>query len=119
MNQTDASNYCQNMGSRLPTSRELALWSTQYGAKVSNTPQNGYYQVQGTDNAGQLDTFYYQVSGYQTPSGRDGEFIYWSSSVVPGDSGYAYGLYGETGNLENVVSRSDDFIMAYAFRCAR
>ena len=29
----DAKNYCQNIGSRLPTIKELALWAQQLGAK--------------------------------------------------------------------------------------
>ncbi len=95
----DAVKYCKNLGYRLPTIRELALWATQYGAKVSDTPLKGYAQViHGTDAAGNPDTFYYQYFGYKAPAKASGETWYVSSSVVPG-SADKYGLYPGNGSI--------------------
>jgi hypothetical protein len=96
MGKIEATQYCQNLGDRLPTARELALWATQYGAKVSNTPQNGFEEIQATDAAGNSDTFYYQRSGYQNSS-DERLYWYWSSSILPGESSLEYILDGYCG----------------------
>jgi len=101
MNSVDAVQYCQKLGDRLPTARELALWATQYGAKISDTPQDGFAKINGTDAVFYADTFYYQNSAFKAPLGEMGIYTYWSSSpdnTLPSDSdGFPYDTNGGDG----------------------
>ena len=44
---------------RLPTARELAEFAQLHGGKVSERPKNGYFRVEGSDEYGSPDVFYY------------------------------------------------------------
>ena len=116
MNQYDADSYCRNQGQRLPTARELALYSQSLGAQgISETKKDGYYLVKGSDSAGIPDNFYFSSKGYQRPSGDLGSFWFWSSSVHPDFSDNAYVLYGDNGGIDGDRGGFD----INAVRCVR
>ena len=105
MNTWDAVKYCSSRGYRLPAIRQLALWATQYGAKMSDTPIDGYEEIEGTGIGGGPDTFYYEHSGYVAPAGELNN-IYWSFSISP--------RYAPHGTLPLILN-SYGFIIGPAF----
>lgn len=139
MNQYDAEKYCLNLGSRLPTIRELAEESQKRGAKgiletaypgvSANAPavevereqmiNDGYREIFTKNIADEsVVDFYFNFSGYQRPAGDLGRYWYWSSSVHPdGDSLYAYLFVGAIGvifNYDRLVSNDGSTV-----RCVR
>lgn len=100
---------CEGVGMRLPTARELALVAQSLGAEgISETRKDGYRLIRGTDSAGNPDDFYYSNKGYKRPAGEPGYYWFWSSSVHPDGSVFAYGLDNFNGVFGG-VNRSDDF----------
>lgn len=116
--QYEAESICRDKGMRLPTARELALVAQSLGAQgISETEKDGYYLVKGSDSAGNPDHFYFSYKGYSRPAGDLGRHVFWSSSVHPVYSIYAYDLDGVFGGIEGVRRShvSDDG----AVRCMR
>ncbi|HAZ13384.1 MAG: hypothetical protein A2X86_14830 [Bdellovibrionales bacterium GWA2_49_15] len=117
--QYQADRICKDKGMRLPTARELVqVAQIENGAEgVSETKRDGYYLVKGSDSAGNPDHFYFSPKGYKRPSRDLGEYWFWSSSVRPDDSDYAYVLGGGVG-LIDYLSRSNAYSYN-AVRCVR
>lgn len=102
----------------MPTAREFALYAQNLGAQgISETAKDGYYLVKGSDSAGNPDHFYFSYKGYQRPAGDLGNYWFWSSSVHPDDSDYAYYLYGDDGHVYYGYRSSD--VVISAVRCVR
>lgn len=58
MNQYEAEDYCRSQGYRLPTARELALYSRSLGGEgISETTKTGFYPVKALDSSYQEDRF--------------------------------------------------------------
>ena len=117
-NQYQAADECAKRGMRLPTIRELAQWATQYGAAISDCPKDGYSEIDASDASGNPDKLYFSWSGYHAPTdGGLGQYLYWSSSVVPGVYDGAFTLDGTYAWIQG-DARSDNR-GANALRCAR
>jgi hypothetical protein len=138
MNQYDAERTCREQGTRLPTARELAVysqslgargiretahpgvvtWDTTVRAEIEQMDRDGYYPIYVANSSGQRAVdFYFNYSGYQRPAGDLGNLWFWSSSVRPVASNYADVLNGSNGYVD-YVNRSygnDNF----AVRCVR
>ena len=141
MNQYDAEKYCANLEKdgktdwRLPTVREQALLSQSMGAKgiketqfaeikssdarvsaeITQMGKDNYYPIYKKNAAGDtVVDFYFNYSGYQKPDGDLGQNWFWSSSVHPYDSSFAYVLSGRYGSV-SYDSRDD----SHAVRCVR
>lgn len=138
MNQYDAERACREQGSRLPTARELAVYSQSLGARgiretahpgvvrtdstvqaeTEQMERDGYYTIYVANASSQPAVdFYFNYSGYQRPAGDLANYFFWSSSVLPDYSFSAYGLNGGNGFI-------DDFNRSYdgdgsAVRCVR
>jgi hypothetical protein len=115
MNHPDAVKYCEKDGKRLPTVREQALLSQSMGSKglkettfadiktsdakvsaeITQMNKDGYYAFYKKNQAGEtVVDFYFNYNGYKKPTGDLGENYFWSSSVHPVYSSYAYELFG-------------------------
>ena len=137
MNQYDADKYCKSIGSRLPTARELALYSQSLGARgiletsysgidsasskvqteITQMDKEGYYPIYTKNSAEKtVVDFYLNYSGYQRPAGDFGNYWFWSSLVHPYYSYNAYDLDGYNGGIGNYNRSNDDLI---AVRCVR
>jgi len=137
MNQYDADKYCKSIGSRLPTARELALYSQSLGARgiletsysgidsasskvqteITQMDKEGYYPIYTKNSAEKtVVDFYFNYSGYQRPAGDLGNYSFWSSSVHPYSSNFAYYLYGYDGVIYFDYRSYDDL---NAVRCVR
>lgn len=137
MNQYDSEKYCLAQGSRLPTAKELAKESQRLLAKgvhahakhlgvsvdsyavnteIDQMRRDGYRPIYTKNSSGQkVVDFYFNNSGYERPAGELGNYFFWSSSVHPVYSDYAYGLYGYDGDF---VYDSRHISYAYcAVRC--
>ena len=136
MNQYDAERTCREQGTRLPTARELAVYSQSLGARgiretahpgvvmsdttvraeIEQMDRDGYYPIYVANSSGQSSVdFYFNYSGYQRPAGDLGNLWFWSSSVHTYLG--AYGLSGKNG-LIGPVNRS--YVSdASAERCVR
>jgi hypothetical protein len=121
LSQYDAERACREQGTRLPTVRELAVYSQSLGARViretahpgvlwsdsrvsaeiAQMDRDGYYPIYVANSSGQRAVdFYFNYSGYQRPAGDLGEMPCWSSSVRPnGSERTAYLLYGDDGSV--------------------
>ena len=121
MTQYEADSHCRSQGLRLPTARELALYSQSLGAQgVSKTGKDGYWLWKGSID-GKSDKFYFNPSGYQRPKGDLGNYSFWSSTVsslhnkVWGD--FFYALDGASGDLHHAYPTWGSEY--YAVRCLR
>jgi hypothetical protein len=118
MKHYDADKHCQALKMRLPTARELALYSQSLGAQgISETEKDGYNLVIGSDSAGNPDHFYFNRTGYKRPAGDLGDYWFWSSSVHPDYSNFADGLNGYNGGVDYYDRSYDDDYSAV--RCVR
>jgi hypothetical protein len=120
MNQYDAERTCREQGTRLPTARELAVYSQSLGARgiretahpgvvtsdttvraeIEQMDRDGYPPIYVANSSGQRAVdFYFNYSGYQRPAGDLGNLWFWSSSVPPDASAYAYLLSGLSGDV--------------------
>ena len=119
MNQFDAYWYCQHLGQRLPTARELAIYAQSLGAQgISETAKDGYDLIKGSDTTGYPDHFYFSSKGYHRPAGDTGIRFFWSSSADPILTRVAYGLYSDSGNI-GTGNRSDNLHGASSVRCTQ
>ena len=120
VDQYEAEKICLDKGMRLPTARELALDAIARKAlpssAISETKKDGYYLVKGSDSVGSPDHFYFSYKDYKRPAGDLGNKWFWSSSVHPDDSDFAYVLNGIYGDVY-YVDRSFDF--NNAVRCVQ
>ena len=127
MNQDEAARTCRELGTRLPTARELAAHSQRLGACGILSPSD-YESFQGSRDCSKTDyalirvgagisepadEFYFNRSGYQRPAGDFGIYWFRSSSVRPDDSSYEYGLGGYSGDVDW------DGVSGDATRCVR
>ena len=121
VSQHEAEDICRDKGMRLPTARELALDAIARKAlpssAISETEKDGYSLVKGSDSEGNPDHFYFSNKGYQPPAGDLGNKWFWSSSVLPDYSVYAYVINGVNGVID-YVSRSYDYDYG-AVRCVQ
>ncbi len=107
LSQREAERYCQNVGSRLPTIRELAVYAESLGAfgidkewPTSGYPWEWYSIIYKVDSSGNTVTdFWYLKEGYEWPHEDASNFWFWSSSIVPNQPGMAYGMIGGNGSL--------------------
>jgi hypothetical protein len=120
MNQYDADAYCHAQGMRLPNARELALVSMSHGAagiretahagvavsnsavqaEIAQMQTDRFYPIYAANSAHQpVIDFYFSRSGYRRPSGDEGSYWLWSSSVLPVVSSNAYGFGGGGGGI--------------------
>jgi hypothetical protein len=114
----DAEAYCHEQGQRLPTVRELAAYAqTQEAQGISEVPKSGYFYVQGTDQGGNPDSFYYSSLGYRWPKVHHAHL--WSSSILPSHSPKGWILSGATGEVQLFhLSRERRFASGLV-RCVR
>jgi uncharacterized protein (TIGR02145 family) len=100
--QAEAKMICARKGMRLPTARELALFSQSRGAQeiqeihkdihkdIIDTKMNndepffkdGAILIKGRDKMGNPDYFYYNFNGYKHPD-EEVNYKFWSSSTRP------------------------------------
>jgi hypothetical protein len=127
MKQYDAERTCRELGTRLPTARELAVYSQSLGARkiretthpdvattdstvraeIAQMDRDGYYPIYVANPSGQRAVdFYFNDSGYRRPAGDLGYYWFWSSSVHPDFSNNAYLLSGFGGGFQ-YYNRSD------------
>jgi hypothetical protein len=125
MNLTNAYSYCLNQGQRLPTARELGLYVQSLGAQgIGKNAEAGYFHVEGSDSAGNLDGFYFSPQGYQRLTGEARNHWLWSSSVHHEYSAYALGFLYDIGRFADFY-RFDDYascdssVCFGAVRCVR
>jgi len=128
VSQDEAKSICEEEGKRLgdpgmrlPTARELALDAIARKAlpssAISETKKDGYSLVKGSDSVGNPDHFYFSYKDYKRPAGDLGNKWFWSSSVHPDYSVYAYVINGVNGVID-YVSRSYDYDYG-AVRCVQ
>lgn len=112
--------YCDNHKMRLPTAREWAIHSQSLGAKgiretrYADVPRSdqrviterdrmigeGYYPTYRLNSTKQIVVdFYFNEAGYRRPTGPQGDYFFWASSVVPSLPNYAYGFNGPNGRI--------------------
>jgi len=136
LNEVDAVQYCSDLGTRLPTIRELALYAQSLGAK--GIRETAHVGVASTDSAVQAEIaqmkgdhyeaiytlnsskemtvdFYYSYAGFKVPTGDLGYFWLYSSSVYVINPKMNYTLstfQGDFGYDDTTVIWDDD-----SFRC--
>ncbi len=100
MDMIDAARYCKELGMRLPTVRELALYAQSLGAAgISETRKEGFYLIRGENAENKPDFFHFSHNGYKQPQGDLGNYWIWSSSFNAADLRGVYGLRGSTGEV--------------------
>ena len=136
MSQYAADLACHEQGSRLPTARELAIYSQGLGARgiretnypgvvttdalvtaeIEQMQAGGYIPIVVENAHGQwVVDFYFNLAGYQRPAGDLGNDLFWTSSGRTDVTDLAYYLTGA----------DSDFIYTYrgydggAVRCIR
>ena len=135
-----ARSYCNRVDSRLPTIRELAVYSQSLGARgiretahpdvaiihevvqteIAQMRGDGYYPVYTVSDRIPRPTvidFYFNYSGYQPPAGDLGYYWFWSLSPAPEGRGSAYYLRGDQGLVDFTYTNNDS--SASAVRCIR
>jgi hypothetical protein len=117
----DNPSYCDSRAKRAESARELAAHSHSSGVcailspseytsfqDTGNCLKSGYYQVRVAASATEpADEFYFNPYGYHRPAGYLGNLWFWSSSVHPDDSDYAYELSGYGGYVTDAHRSSD------------
>lgn len=126
-------------GIYLPTIRELAKDYKRFGVKtldpkpalknvsvdtdavqteIDQMKRDDYYAIYTQNSAGQkVVDFYLNREKYQRPAGESGDYWFWSSSVHPDDSIFAYDLNGVSGDVDYFRRRSHYYVSAV--RCVR
>lgn len=119
--QSEASDACERLGSRLPTARELAKHVVQSqrgmgpggvdgvamldvadynaGKIPAGFAKNDFYLVTAKEADEKEDKFYYSRRNYKRPAGDEGDLWIWSSSLNPYFSAFAWDFSGYDGNL--------------------
>lgn len=131
----DATVYCKKIGSRLPTDRELALYSQRLGSKgiletaypdisitkrkvqaeIGKVMELGYYRLEKNIFFDVTINYYFSHEGYRTPDGDLGKYNFWSSTIRDlsfNDNSEAYFFSGDDGVIY-YISRD----MPRAVRC--
>lgn len=113
-----AKSFCESLGKRLPTSREMAQFGMDHGARGLLEPadykgQDGYSEIRRTtaDYHAELD-FYYSSEGYVSPEREETKPWLWTSSYGPHNIDFAYVFNLETGAFD-----FDARIMLNGVRC--
>lgn len=107
MNYWEAKEYCESVGSRLPTARDYAEFARTKGAVgIAQSDNPKYYIHAGPDE------FYYNSTGYDIQ--MDDQWLrgFWTGSVPPSSPENAYMFWGAYGIL--VYSRK---VNLFAVRC--
>ena len=112
MTQLKAIEYCKSQHEHLPSAKDLAKLS---GDRVSETPKEGYHEIDVRNADGKPAIFYVSRASYQRPAGDLGNNWFWSSSVDSSYSDYAFVLNGGDGG--DVVNGNRDYYNAV--RCVR
>ena len=101
MTQADAIKYCASQGQHLPSARELAQLSTSMGSTgITDAYTDGYDGVSAEEvGSKKIDTFYFNATGYNRPTGDLGSNWFWSSSILSFNTDGAYVLRGEYGYI--------------------
>ncbi len=114
----NAKSFCESLGKRLPTSREMAKFATEHGARGLLEPadykgQDGYQEIRRTTASynAELD-FYYSAEGYISPEREETKPWLWTSSYGPHNIDFAYVFNLETGEFD-----FDARIMLNGVRC--
>jgi len=134
-----ADSYCKSIKSRLPTLRELALYAQTLGAKgIRETHfknvdmskpqvQAEIKQMEGLKydaiykGFGEkiVVDFYYSHKGYLHPEGDLGRYLYFSSTIGPESSSFAFLLNGYSGDIHDEFrdDATDHKYNYHAIRC--
>lgn len=100
MHHAEATQYCENIGRRLPSVAELAQFAQSMGAVgISTSKEPGYESIVMLNDDGQFDQFYYSNAGYKAPKNLIDSNGLWSSSIYGNNSKGAYFLNIKTGEL--------------------
>jgi len=118
MTQSEAITYCADLGARLPSTRDFAIYARTRGAEgiselVNGPPIARFAEKNVTNADGTSDRFYYSYGYYQTPLGNLGASVFWTSSRPPKLSN-GINFEGKTGEMWG-TSRNNKF----AVRCRR
>jgi hypothetical protein len=115
--QFEASRYCHDQGTRLPTARELAIYARDLGADFSDSIAS-YERIDGLNPDGSQDLFYFNAQNViENIWGKMGRYIFWSSTVQPVSSCPAYALNVGQGRLLT-YGRWETNVF-FAVRCVR
>ena len=105
-NHVNATSYCASLGKRMATSREMAKFGMDHGAKglleaKDYHGQDGYQEIRRTtaNYHAELD-FYYSAEGYKTPEPEQTKPWLWTSSYGPHNIDFAYVFNLETGEFD-------------------
>ena len=114
----DAVSFCESLGKRMSTSREMALFAIDHGAAGILEPdqyngQNGYKEIRRTISNYNAETdFYFNSKGYVSPEPNVDSAWFWTSSYGPHNIDFAYVFNLKTGNFD-----FDARIMPNGVRC--
>ena len=105
-NHVGATTFCASLGKRMATSREMAKFGMDHGAKglleaKDYHGQEGYQEIRRTtaNYHAELD-FYYSAEGYKTPEPEQTKPWLWTSSYGPHNIDFAYVFNLETGEFD-------------------
>jgi hypothetical protein len=132
-----ADRYCRDQGTRLPTPRELAIYSqslgavgireTDYPGVFYEAPQvmsetyrmlaDGYSPILTSTRKGEVSVdFYFNNKNYRPPKEEDYYFVFWSSVIQPGYRTIkAYAMRGGDGFID--LQFLDDYHHCSSVRC--
>jgi hypothetical protein len=86
--------YCAKQGMHLPSAREFAQIASRActpdlagkepcgAAGISETAKDGYYKINAKNIDGKADIFYFSNSGYNSPKGAKGQWMWTSSTRI-------------------------------------
>lgn len=116
----NAVSFCESLGKRLSTSREMAQFAIDHGAVGILEPaqyngQNGYKEIRRTISDYNAETdFYFNASGYVSPEPNITAPWLWTSSYGPHNIDFAYVFNLKTGRFD-----FDARIMPNGVRCVQ
>lgn len=114
----NAVSFCESLGKRLSTSREIAQFAIDHGAAGILEPnqyngQSGYKEIRRTISNYNAETdFYFNSKGYVSPEPNVNSAWFWTSSYGPHNIDFAYVFNLKTGNFD-----FDARIMPNGVRC--
>ena len=114
----NAVSFCESLGKRLATSREMAQFAIDHGAKGILEPaqysgQAGYQEIRRTIANYNAETdFYFNFKGYVSPEPNTNPAWLWTSSYGPHNIDFAYVFNLKTGKFD-----FDARIMPNGVRC--
>ncbi len=114
----NAVSFCESLGKRLATSREMAQFAIDHGATGILEPnkyngQSGYQEIRRTTANYNAETdFYYNSKGYVSPEPDTNPPWLWTSSYGPHNIDFAYVFNLKTGKFD-----FDARVMPNGVRC--